>query len=92
MMQSFKIHYMKGIDYTKIYMQSYELGSTCNRRIKNSIPLAQSKVYLYSNTPVEPVLVCTLNTLDKQCCFLCFQEGMKILHSRVLITSVSISS
>lgn len=38
-------------------MQSYELGSICNRRIKNSIPLAQSKVYLYSNTPVKPVLV-----------------------------------
>lgn len=59
MMQSFKIYYMKGIDYTKIYiyMQSYELGSICNRRIKNSIPLAQSKVYLYSNTPVKPVLV-----------------------------------
>lgn len=55
MMQSFKIHYIN--DYTKIYIQSYELGSIYNRKIKNSILLAQSKVYLYSNTPVKPVLV-----------------------------------
>lgn len=57
MMQSFKIHYIKVIDYTKIYIRSYELGSIYNRKIKNSILLAQRKVYLYSNTPVKPVLV-----------------------------------